>query len=139
MKKLFYPIALLLLSCNSQEDSTEIEKEVEDETIQPIEIYGSWILDSSSYMTNEIKNITTPPLLPTTWEFKTNGNYIVRNSVEMPGTFSVTPDSLFVDLMGVPNNYQITLMTDTNLILRSTITQNDTALIQTEAYLTRKK
>lgn len=124
----------LITSCGSNEKGDTKPVEV----VTQNEIYGDWQLDSSSYLTNNQVNIVTPPMMPTTWVFDKDGKYLVKNSVELPGTFSVTSDSLFVVLMGVPNNYSILKLTETNLVLRATIAETDTTLLQTEAYLTRK-
>lgn len=107
---------------------------------EPLDLFvGNWNMDSSVFISNGERGEVSAPLMPTTWIFEKSGAYTVQNSVQMPGTYSHVGDSLFVVLMGVPNEYEILTINETNLLLRSTIIETETSSMKTEAYLTRIK
>lgn len=102
-------------------------------------IIGDWSMDSSVFINSGVRGEISPPLMTTTWTFGDDSSYQVKNSIVMGGTFTKTVDSLFVVLMGVPNEYEILVLNETNLHLRSTIIETDSASMKTDAYLTRLK
>lgn len=131
-------LGLSLIGCQNQEtEPAELTPESQKE--EPDLILGDWRMDSSAFINDGIKALASPPILPTTWTFKADGFYQVKNSMTMTGTFSRTNDSLFVILMAVPNEYEILLLNETSLYLRSTIVETDETSMKTEAYLTRKE
>jgi len=131
-------ICSLLMSCSGAESVTDETTSVAEEKPMDI-ILGKWSMDSSAFINSGVRTEATPPIMPTTWTFTEDGTYKVENSMTMPGTFSRTDDSLFIVLMGVPNDYEILLLDDTYLQLRSTIFETDSASMKTEAFLTRIK
>jgi hypothetical protein len=138
MKYLIYTACVfLIISCQNQEATTEQIISVPEEEIRDL-ILGDWNMDSSVFISNGVRGEVSPPLMPTTWNFGEDGSYLVKNSVSMTGTFSRTDDSLFVVLMAVPNEYEILVLNETNLHLRSTIIETDSASMKTDAYLSRK-
>lgn len=138
MKNLIYSFSfLLIVSCQNQETAKE---ELTPEPHQKATdlILGDWNMDSSVFINDGVRGVVSAPLMPTTWNFGEDGSYLVKNSVSMPGTYSRTDDSLFVVLMAVPNEYEIIVLNETNLHLRSTIIETDSASMKTDAYLSRK-
>ena len=137
MKNLLYSFSFLfIISCQNQESTTEPETPVVEQKTQDL-ILGDWNMDSSVFINDGIRGVVSAPLMPTVWNFGEDGSYLVKNSVSMTGTFSRTEDSLFVVLMAVPNEYEILVLNETNLHLRSTIIETDSASMKTDAYLSR--
>jgi len=118
------------------ESNESIETPIKEEKPTNL-ILGQWNMDSSVFINDGVRSTVSAPLLPTTWTFAEDGSYKVENSMAMPGTFSNTNDSLFVILMNVPNAYEILLLNDNKLQLRSTITETETMSMKTDAFLTR--
>src|SRR3989344_8851751 len=116
-------VAIILLfsffgSCKNSETPKEAPlPEVEQEETADIFV-GNWNMDSSVFISNGVRGEVSAPLMPTTWIFEKGGAYTVQNSVQMPGTYNHIGDSLFVVLMGVPNEYEILTINETNLLLR---------------------
>jgi hypothetical protein len=138
MKNLLYSCGFLfVISCQNQEASIEQETIVPEQKKQDL-ILGDWNMDSSVFINDGLRGVVSSPLMPTIWNFGDDGSYLVKNSVSMTGTFSRTDDSLFVVLMAVPNEYEILVLNETNLHLRSTIIETDSASMKTDAYLSRK-
>ncbi|MBI3134850.1 MAG: hypothetical protein HYZ14_09285 [Bacteroidetes bacterium] len=137
MRQLTFLVPLFLtLGCTGTSEPGAAEPaEKAEPTTNPI--LGNWNMDSSVFINDGIRGTVSAPLISTTWTFGEDGSYNVVNSVTMPGTFSNTTDSLFVVLMGVPNDYEILMLTAEKLQLRSTILENDSVSMKTDAYLTR--
>ncbi len=133
----FIAFSFLVLSCQNQEADIEQVTPVPEQKTQDL-ILGDWNMDSSVFINDGIRGVVSAPLMPTIWNFGEDGSYLVKNSVSMTGTFSRTEDSLFVVLMAVPNEYEILVLNETNLHLRSTIIETDSASMKTDAYLSRK-
>lgn len=138
----YSPVLILifaLISCQNETTVSEetVEPEVEAEPSDLI--IGDWNMDSSVFINTGVRGEISPPLMTTTWAFGNDSSYQVKNSIVMGGTFTKTDDSLFVVLMGVPNEYEILVLNETNMHLRSTIIETDTASMKTDAYLTRLK
>jgi hypothetical protein len=138
MKYLFYSFGFwFLISCQNQQESPQQLTPEPEQKKQDL-ILGDWNMDSSVFINDGVRGVVSAPLMPTIWNFGEDGSYLVKNSVSMTGTFSRTADSLFVVLMAVPNEYEILVLNETNLHLRSTIIQTDSASMKTDAYLSRK-
>lgn len=133
---IFLPLICLCVSCSGSQSETENTEPGQGQKPADM-IVGNWQMDSSVYINDGIRGTVSAPLLPTTWTFAEDGKYLVENSLKMHGTFSRTEDSLFVVLMAVPNNYEILILDETHLHLRSTILENDSVSMKTDAYLTR--
>ena len=139
MQKSILPISFLFLfGCgqNATEDTFEVPDPVSETTSDLI--VGSWNMDSSAYINNGIRETVSEPILPTTWTFDETGDYTVKNSMTMKGSYTRKGDSLFVILLSVPNNYEIVKIDLDHLELRSTIYENESGSMKTDAYLTRK-
>jgi hypothetical protein len=130
-------LVFVLGSCggNSENNTVVTPATEEPETVNLI--LGEWNMDSSVFINDGVRGTVSAPLLPTTWTFSADGTYKVENSMTMPGTFSNTSDSLFIVLMGVPNDYEILLLNNEKLQLRSTIVETVDMSMKTDAFLTR--
>lgn len=132
MRFIYVFLIAFLTGCG---DSTNSEQTEPNRPQNPFA--GKWSMDSSVFINNGIRDVVSAPLLPTSWIFGEDGSYKVQNSITLSGTYSFNNDSLFVNLMSVPNEYEIISHTKNNVHLRSTIIETDSISMKTDAYLTR--
>jgi hypothetical protein len=133
----FLSFIFMLGACGSGTENTEVSTPGIEEKEDLNLIVGEWNMDSSVFINDGVRATVSAPLLPTTWTFTEDGDYTVQNSITMAGTFSNTGDSLFVVLMDVPNEYEILLLNNEKLHLRSTIMETADKSMKTDAFLTR--
>lgn len=125
MNYCFYLLTLLLCSTLSAQQTTEFT--------------GVWQVDSSAFIYDGVQGSVAEPILPVTWTFHANGRYELSNG-NIQGRYSLVTDSLQISMSGTGTSmdYRVLELSDSYMVLHSTIYRTEDNSMETISYLSKK-
>lgn len=101
-------------------------------------LLGTWIIDSTTFVTNGEMGETNLPILPFEWVFNENGTCTLTNAITHATYTRPRPNVILIDASGMRMQYIIVEMTDSSMVLRSTVIELDDYLMETISFFSRK-
>lgn len=102
------------------------------------QLVGTWIIDSTTFVTNGEMGETNLPVLPFEWVFNDDGTCTLTNAITHASYTRPRPNVIIIDASGMRMQYIIVEMTDLSMILRSTVIELDDYLMETISFFSRK-
>lgn len=102
------------------------------------QLLGTWIIDSTTFVTNGEMGETNLPIAPFEWVFNEDGTCTLTNAITRASYTRPRPNVIVIEASGMSMQYIIVEMTDFSMILRSTVIERDDYLMEIISFFSRK-